>query len=67
MLKKIGKYIVKKATSNVVGKTVKYVFWGLVMMFPGTMLSTVGVTGIVATGVAVHSGIVEYSTSKIIS
>ena len=66
MLKEIGKYITKKLTGTAVGKVAKWGFWGLLFACPGTMIGTVGVTGIVVAGATVHSGIVEYTASKII-
>ena len=66
MFKKIGKYIAKKVTKSVIGKAVKYGFWTLLFMFPGTAVGAVGVTGVAVGAGVVHSGIIEYSASSLI-
>ena len=66
MLKKVGKYVVGKVTKSVVGKAVKWGFWTVLLMFPGTALATVGVTGVVVGAATVHSGIIEYGASALI-
>ena len=67
MFKRIGKYISKKVTQSVVGKVVKWGFWSLVFMFPGTLVTTVGVSGIVVAAATVHSGVIEYGASSLIA
>ena len=65
MIKKFGKYIVKKISGNLVGRTVKYGFWTAMCFFgPITVVSTVGVPVVAVAAITAHSGIVEYGTSK---
>ena len=67
MLKKAYKYVIKKTTESAIGKIVRYSFCSLFFMFPGTAISTVGISGVIMTGIVLHSGIIEYTTGKIIS
>lgn len=66
MLRNIGKSIVKKITKSTVSKAVKWAFWSVIMLYPGTMVATIGISGIAITAATVHSGIVEYGASKLI-
>ena len=67
MIKKFGKYIVRKISGSVVGKVIKYGFWTTLCFFgPGPVIATVGIQGLVVAGIAAHSGIVEYGTTKVI-
>ena len=67
MFKKIGKYIVQKISGNLMGRLARWGFWGLVITFPGPAVSAIGVSGLTVALITVHSGIVEYGTSSIIS
>ena len=67
MFKRFGKYVSKKVTQSVVGKVVKWGFWSLVFMFPGTLVTTVGVSGIVVAAATVHSGVIEYTASSLVA
>lgn len=67
MIKNFGKYIVKKISGTVVGRVVKYSFWGAFFFFgPGSVVATVGVPALAIAAVTAHSGLVEYSASKAI-
>ena len=66
MFKKIGKYVLKKVTKSAIGKAVKYGFWTVLLMFPGTAIGAVGVTGVAVGAGVVHSGIIEYGASSLI-
>ena len=66
MISRIKKYVSQKITESLVGKAVKWGFWSALFMFPGTMVGTVGVSGIVVAAATVHSGIVEYTASSLI-
>lgn len=67
MLKEFGSYIASKVTKSVVGKAVKWGFWSLVLFCPGGMITAIGYQGIVISAVTVHSGIIEYGASSIVS
>lgn len=68
MIKVVGEYILDKTTKTIVGKVIKWGFWSGVFFFgPVSIIATVGVEGLVAGAVLVHSGIIEYGTSKAIS
>ena len=66
MFKKIGKYAAKRLTGNLVGKVVRYGFWGLLFTAPGPMVAAVGVTGVAVSAIVVHSGLVEYGVSTLV-
>jgi hypothetical protein len=66
MFRKTGKYIAEKVTQSVIGRAVKWGFWSLVVLCPGSLISTVGIQGLAMAAVTVHSGLVEYSASKLI-
>ena len=66
MFKKIGKYIAGSVTKSVVGKAVRYGFWSLILFCPGAMIGAVGYTGVAVSAAAVHSGVVEYSASRLL-
>lgn len=63
MYKHVGQYFLKKAKSKILGKLVKAGFWTLVVAFPGPMITTLGVSGLAATAVTLHSGVVEFGMS----
>lgn len=67
MFKKVGKYVAEKITQSAIGQGVKWGFWTILFMFPGTIITTVGVTGVVAAAATVHSGLIEYGATKMIS
>ena len=67
MFRRAGKYIVGKITTSLVGRAVKWVFWGVVLANPVTVVSTVGISGLAIGAATVHSGLIEYGTNKIIN
>ena len=66
MLKGIKNYVVQKVSNMVVGRLVKWGFWSVVLFAPVTVVSTVGVPVLAVTALTVHSGIIEYTTTKLI-
>ena len=67
MLKNIGKSLTSSISGSLVGKAVKWGFWTTLVLFgPGTVVAAIGVQSVMIVGIAAHSGLVEYTTSKII-
>ena len=67
MLRTFGKYVASKITKSVVGKAIKYGFYSLVVICPGTLISAVGFQGVAVSAVVIHSGIIENGASMIVS
>lgn len=67
IIKKTGKYVIKKISRTVVGRGVKWAFWGLICFYgPGPVVAAVGINGLLVGAAVAHSGIVEYSAEKMI-
>ena len=66
MLTQIKNYLITKVTHMAVGRFVKWGFWSVVLFAPVTVVSTVGVPVLAVTALTVHSGIIEYTTTKLI-
>ena len=67
LIKRSGKYIVKKISKSAVGRAVKYCFWGILCFYgPTSVIGVVGIQGLIAGAVVTHSGVIEYSAGKII-
>lgn len=66
MLTQIKNYVITKVTHMAVGRLVKWGFWSAVLFAPITVVSTVGIPILAVTALTVHSGIIEYTTTKLI-
>ena len=67
IIKKTGKYIIKKVSKSAVGKAVRWGFWGALCFFgPTSVIGAVGIQGLIVGAIVTHSGIIEYSTGKVI-
>jgi uncharacterized protein (DUF697 family) len=68
MLKSLGKYIVGKMSGTAVGRVAKWGFWtGLIFFGPTPIIGAIGITGLTATAITVHSGILEYTATKTVN
>ena len=67
MLRRASKYITEKVTKSVVGKIVRWGFWSVVLLCPTAIVGTVGIPALAVAAITVHSGVIEYGTSKIIT
>lgn len=66
MLTQIKNYVITKVTHMAVGRLVKWGFWSAVLFAPVTVVSTVGLPVLTITAITVHSGLIEYTTTKLI-
>ena len=64
-IKKGVKFIISKTTNYIAKKTVRWGFWVLLCFLgPGSVITTIGVKGLITAAVVTHSGIIEYTTNK---
>ncbi len=65
--KSVGKYVFKKISKSVIGRGAKWAFWGIVCFYgPGPIIAAVGINALIVGAAVTHSGIIEYSTGKLI-
>ena len=68
MIVNTSKYLFKKITSKGLGKVARWGFVSVLAFFgPGAVVGVVGLEGLIITGIVTHSGLIEYTTEKLIS
>lgn len=67
MLKKFGKYLLRKITNSTLGNFIKWSLWGLLCFYGPGLIPIIGFEGLALTSVVVYSGIIENSVANTVT
>jgi hypothetical protein len=66
MLKKVGKYLLKKITNISIKKSIKYGILSIFWFYGFALLGILGIEGIAVVGGLTYFGVLDYGIDKII-